>query len=76
MNKSEQQYKRDAALTLLAKTGMWRSNYEPPILRLMWRAGVDVPPPHFAQFWQNAVVTGGFYAIAWGLLMYFLSGPN
>ena len=35
--------KREAALKLLASTGMWRSSYVPPLLRLLWRLGLDVP---------------------------------
>lgn len=68
---NSRELKRQAALKLLEKTGIMRSNYAPPYLRLLWRMGFDVPPPHFAKFWQNALFSGCFYAIAWGTLMYF-----
>ncbi len=71
-NNGRRELKRQAALKLLEKTGIMRSNYAPPYLRLLWRMGFDVPPPHFAQFWQNALFSGSFYAIGWGALMYFL----
>jgi hypothetical protein len=68
----ETNQQREAALKLLASTGILRSNYEPPLLRLLWRLGLNVPPPHFASFWGNAVVSGVFFAVGWGSLMWFL----
>lgn len=62
--------KRAAALALLAQTGIWRSNYEPPLLRLLWRLGFDVPLPHMMSFWKNALSTGSYFSIAWGFLMW------
>jgi hypothetical protein len=59
--------KRTAALELLARTGMRRSSYEPPLLRLLWRVGMDSPPPHFASFGQNLVIAGIYFGVAWGL---------
>ncbi len=59
-------------MELLANTGIMRSNYAPPYLRLLWRMGINMPPPHFAEFWQNAVFAGCFYSIVWGLLMYWV----
>jgi len=51
---------------------MMRSNYEPPLLRLMWRLGLNVPPPHFASFWVNASTYGIFFGITWGAIMWFM----
>jgi hypothetical protein len=70
---SEFQAKRDEALRLLARTGMWKSNDCPPLLRLLWKFGLAVPPPHFAGFTVTAVVAGGFFALAWGAIMWLLS---
>jgi hypothetical protein len=63
--------KREAALKLLAATRIWPSSYAPPLLRFLWRLGFDVPPPHFASFWRNALCSGAFFAVIWGLLMWF-----
>lgn len=52
---------------------MHRSNYESPLLRLMWRLGLNVPPPHFAPFWFNAITIGVFFGVAWGVLMWLMS---
>jgi len=63
--------KRTAALAHLAATGIWRSNYEPPLLRLLWSLSLDVPPPHFAPFWANAIVTGGIFGAGCTAIMWF-----
>ena len=65
--------KRETALKLLAATGIWRSNYAPPITRLMWRFGFNVPPPHFARFGSVALIAGVYFAVAWGLLMWLVT---
>jgi hypothetical protein len=62
--------KREAALKLLAGTGIRPSNYAPPLLRLLWCLGLDVPPPHFGSFWGNAAFMGAFFAIVWGAFMW------
>ena len=54
--------KLDSALALLAASGIWRSNYAPPIRRLLWRVGVNIPPPHLASFGFNFI----FSAIGFG----------
>ena len=69
MNATE---KRVAALKLLAATDISRGSYEPTIFRLLWRLGINVPPPHFASFWRNALFAGSFFAVGWGLLMWLL----
>lgn len=63
--------KRIAALKLLEATGIWRSNYAPPLLHLLWRMGFDMPPPHFASFAANTLLMGGVFGVLWGLVMWF-----
>lgn len=63
--------KKERALALMAEKQMWRSNYAPPLLRLLWRCGVQIPPPPFAPFWLNALCFGGFLGAMWGLFMWF-----
>lgn len=65
--------RREAALKILASTGMRPSDYLPPVLRLMWLLGLDVPPPHFASFWLNTIVCGGAFGFAWGAIMWFMT---
>jgi hypothetical protein len=67
--------KLTAALALLASTGMWRSNYAPPLHRLLWRIGASVPPPHFRSFIANFVSAGVWFGVFWGLAMW-LTGSS
>lgn len=67
---------RTKALDLLAKTGMWRSNYEPPWLRLAWRLGFNVPPPHFLSFATNFFSAGTYFGVAFGAIVWFFLGSN
>src|SRR5439155_21462050 len=63
--------KLTAALGLLATTGIWRSNYAPPLHRLLWKLGAKIPPPHFLSFTANFVSAGVWFGVVWGLLMWF-----
>ena len=60
-----------SALDTLSKTGVWKSNYAPPIHRLLWRMGFVVAPPHFASFTSNLVSYGTYFGTVWGVLMWF-----
>ena len=64
--------KRAAALNLLTSAGIRRGNYAPPVFRLLWWLGIDVPPPHFASFWTNVFLAGSFFGVVWSLLMWLL----
>lgn len=61
---------RAAALKLLEATGMRAGNYSPPAVRLFWRLGFKVPPPHFASFTAMALFNGTWFAVAWGSTMW------
>lgn len=68
--------RRDKAIALMEEKKMWRSNYAPPILRLMWRMGVNMPPPPFAPFWLNTLFFGVWFGPLWGVLMWFMVWKN
>jgi len=55
---------------------MWRSNYEPPLVRLLWRCGVDMPPPHFMSFRSNAAISGTGSALVFGVVRRLIEGPD
>ncbi len=61
------------ALELLKATGMSRGNYEPPLVSLLWRMGIPVPPPHFASFVGSALFLGVTFAAVWGAVMWFFA---
>ena len=65
--------KRLLALELLKQTGIWKSNYQPPITNMLWRLGVDVRPPHFMPFFQTALFTGLTFGVIWTLLLVLFS---
>ncbi len=39
---------------------MWRSNYAPPLLRILWRLGIRLPPLPFMPFWQVTLLMGAY----------------
>lgn len=58
--------KIEAALAHLKERGVKPMTAAPPVWRLFWRLGVDVPPPHFLGFGPLFVLTG----LPYGLAMY------
>lgn len=61
-----------AALDILKKTKIWPSNYAPFLHRIFWRAGIAIPPPHFASFVWNFLFTGIWFGVIWGLTMWLI----
>lgn len=39
--------KKARAIALMDSKKMWRSNYAPPLLRILWRLGIRLPPLPF-----------------------------
>lgn len=58
---------------MLAQCGIMKSNYAPPIYRLLWRFGVKMPPPHFAGFIFNFLFTGTIFAVGFGTFVWLFS---
>jgi len=65
--------RREVALELLAATGMDGRHYEPRLVRLLWRLGIDIPPPHFASSRVAAVMTGTVLSLVWSPCVWWLS---
>lgn len=63
--------KKERAIAIMESKKMWRSNYAPPLLRVLWKIGVTIPPLPFASFWQIAFLMGLFFGLSWGLIMWF-----
>ena len=59
--------KRQRMAEHLATLGIKRSTYAPPFYRLLWRLGIDLPPPLFSGFFAIALPGGAFFGAAWGL---------
>ena len=62
--------RRAKALDLLKSTGMVRSNYEPPLLRALWKIGFEVPPPHFVPFWKLTLFVAVWFGGVWSVFMW------
>ncbi|MFC0682901.1 DUF6404 family protein [Lysobacter korlensis] len=52
--------------------GVPASTAAPLAWRLLWRLGVEVPPPLFVPFATGALAMSGAFALVWGLLMWGL----
>jgi hypothetical protein len=65
--------RRTHALAILERTGMLRNSYAPPLFRVLWRLGMDVPPPHFMGFWTLAAGAALWFGVVWGGIMWCLS---
>ncbi len=55
---------------------MWRSNYAPPLLRILWRLGIRLPPLPFMPFWQVTLLMGELMGYFLGMcnVVYVLGG--
>lgn len=60
------------SLVVLSQRGLPRHRYEPPLFRLLWKIGIQVPPPHYMGFAKVAVSFGAWFAVFWGSLMWLL----
>jgi hypothetical protein len=64
--------RKQKALAIMDRRKMWKSNYAPPLIRLLWRLGVKIPPVPFASFWQVFGLMAAFFSVGYGLLMYLM----
>ncbi|WP_303638378.1 MULTISPECIES: DUF6404 family protein [Stenotrophomonas] len=60
------------ALRFLDRSGVPRREAAPLLHRLLWRAGIVLPPPILAGFVTNALLQGILFAGFWTLLMWLL----
>jgi uncharacterized membrane protein len=65
----EEKYGR--AIQELEAAKIWKSNYNPPLMRLFHKLGLKVRLPHYNSFLSNLVIMGTFFGFFFGLLMYF-----
>ena len=56
----------------LPKKGIKQYNFAPPIYRLLWKLGVEIPPPPFSSFLYDFLFAGVGFGTLWGLLMWFV----
>ena len=66
------QARLEVALQMLAATGLRRISYAPPFYRLLWRAGVPIPPPPFAGPAVNLLFSAFWFGGLWGIGMWLV----
>jgi hypothetical protein len=64
--------KKKRALEELRRTNIMKSNYAPPLLKLLWKIGIKAKPPHYNSFVINALPLGLYFAVGFGVLMWFI----
>ena len=64
--------RRDAALRLMDEAGVGPWTSRPRLWRLLWRLGVEIPPPLFMSAWGGALFSGLSFAVFWGAAMWLL----
>ncbi len=73
MNMNHRQ-KVDRLVEELGQQGIDSYTAAPPLFRLLWMLGLDIPPPFFLGFHKLALVMGTFFAVLegplWGILMW------
>ena len=66
----------ELALAELKASGTWKSNYYPPLFRLLHLQGIKVRLPHYSGFWNNAILMGGFFGTFFGAVLHFTGGTR
>ena len=64
--------KTDTLIKDLQKRGESPYTTAPPLFRLLWAIGLQVPPPLFLGFVTLTVANGVFFGVLWGVLMWVL----
>ena len=59
----------NSAFRELKATKIRTWNYKPPVHRLLWICGVEIPPPHYCSFLHNLVFLGIGFAASWGVII-------
>src|SRR5690349_12297522 len=68
--------KVDAMHRHMGALGISTYTAAPPAWRLLWRLGVQAPPPLFLGFWTTAIAMGSFFGFFWGLFMWLFAWPT
>ena len=74
MNETDSRYPAAirAALRYLDTEGVARAQAAPLLHRMLWRAGIALPPPILAGFGVNALLQGLLFGVFWAALMWVL----
>jgi len=64
--------KLDLMFRDLAQRGVGRWTFAPPVYRLLWKLGFEVPPPLFSSFNHLLIVQGTTFGTLWGFSTWLL----
>jgi hypothetical protein len=56
--------KVDRAVSELGAEGFSQHTIAPPIFRMFWKIGINIPPPFFIDFWSLALLEGALFGAA------------
>ncbi len=59
------------AMRELEQSSIFRGNYSPWFVQLIRKLKMQLPPPHYASFMGNTLMTGGMFSLLWGVMTYF-----
>ena len=65
--------KLSAAHKELSEKGVWKSNYNPPIVKLFRKMGLCFPPPYYQSFFGNFALSMVFFAFGWGIFDWLMN---
>lgn len=54
----------------LPERGIRKYEFAPPLYRLLWRIGIEIPPPLFSSFIFLFIFEGLLFGIPWGVFMW------
>ena len=57
----------------LHQQGVSRYTAAPPLDRLLWKIGLNVPPPLCRGFWLNVLISGTLFAIFYPFVVWILN---
>ncbi|MEH6393954.1 DUF6404 family protein [Pseudoalteromonas sp.] len=56
----------------LSDKGVWKSDYNPPLVKLLRKLGLYLPPPYHQSFFANVMLCVAFFAPVWRIFQCFL----
>jgi len=62
----DNQDKVDKLIAELGEQGYSEFTVAPPLFRMLWSHGIDIPPPLFMPFWSIVVFMGSLFAVGFG----------
>jgi Family of unknown function (DUF6404) len=65
--------KCNIAIREIETAKLWKSNYNPLLVKVFEMLGFKVIPPYYNSFFNNALITGIDFSLCWGIFMYILA---